>query len=203
MKKTHTKFILFLGMIVTACDYEEAIVTNKEVIQSVTHTPNEAAADGVSKVTIKVTLPEETADSKRTVSFLASNGVFVESDKNVASMEAIDTLINNKITRMAFATLKGVQEQGPVTITVRVQNFMKEHEVNFTRAYPDTLLLTTDKIYIKPSIDSEAALTVQIKRNKGIPTSGQHISLTVTDSTGKEVGNFRNKTFQSDIRKNF
>lgn len=190
-----TAFLITL----TACVYEETPVQSSQVITDISSTPNNPVADGKSPVRIAVTLPVGTVDGKENVLLQTSDGIFAESEKNNVIVPATFYTTTDK-AKIAYATLISPATEGQVQITVTVQKFTKDYILSFSRAFPETIRLTTDRQYVKAAPDSEAILTVALIRTKGTPTAGQAITLTVTDDLNQPttVGSFRNKTLVSD-----
>lgn len=197
-----TLYLLSFSLIITACSckYEEVTLPASQVIKGVTITPDTIAADGVSKALISVELPFETVDSKRAVALSSNKGLFEIEGKNTTTITAIDTMINGEFKKIAQTSLISDNLEGLATVTINVQNYVLTRTILVSRAYPDIITLSTDKLSYKPDVNAEITLTIQIQRSPGFgkPSPGQEITLTATDKSGLPIGDYRNKTVLTD-----
>lgn len=84
---------------------------------------------------------------------------------------------------------------GEAIVTASVDNspaVSATTSVRFVRAYPETVLVTTDKPTVAASFDSSIRITVALVRNSGKPTEGTVVTFLATDAGGTIRGFFTN-----------
>lgn len=192
------KIIITCLLLCCSSCYKEDKVVVSDVIKEFTISPSALPADGLSKAQIMVILPDDVLDTKRSVVFTTTKGLFDIEAKNSVTVVAVDTMLNGRQQVVAIASLVAANEEGKALVTAKVQNFAVGGEVTFSRSYPNTISLNVDKLSVKG--DAEIMVTTQLKRNtgRGKPSPGQEITLEAVDSSGNRIGNFRNLALVTD-----
>lgn len=182
------------------CDYKEVTEPTADSIIKVTAAPTSIPADGVSKTEISVQLPDDVMDTKRSVIFTTTRGLFEIENKNTTTVTALDLTVGTDVKKIAKATLIGTTDEGTSVVIIKVQSYVLTTNISFTRAYPETIQVGVDKLNYKVDGNAEITVTTQLKRNTGNGkiSNGQSITLNAIDTLGNPIGIFRNKTLLAD-----
>lgn len=191
---------LYLCLILATGCYKETEVPEGDIFVQIGTGGKTLQADEVSKLNIAVELPMGTVSAKRSVVFSTSKGTFEIENKNTMTVSASDVYLNGERKIIASANLISTVQEGACVISIRVQNYLKQDTVYFTRAYPELITATVDKLNYKPDGTAELTLVAQLKRQSGNGkvSLGQNIKIEAYDISGAPIGNFRNKTLAVD-----
>lgn len=200
MRSNFLSFGICLGVLLSSGCYKESQVPEGEIFLKVNKSASIVEADGVSKLNIQVELPMGTLTAKRGIIFSTTKGTFDLDGKNTATITAADVYANGGSKVIASANLVSTTEEGLCVISIRAQNYLRQDTVFFTRAYPNLVSTSVDKLNYKADGSSEITLTTQLKRlaGKGKVSLGQSIKIDAFDMAGLPIGNFRNKSFLVD-----
>lgn len=153
-----------------------------------------APADGATIVQLIAQIsPDLPPPLRRTVAFTTTLGVFVPSGPapcvgdeqrcvpaDASNLAVADLRSPSNAVGEAFLTAS-VDPNGPTSARTSVQ---------FTRAFPDTVLVVTDKTTIDKSTTDKLVVTVQLLRDIGKVTVGTVVELTAEDSAGQPINFF-------------
>lgn len=191
------KKILYLAAIVSvlSCQSEPDVERDPvKIIQDLSADSTHIPADGVSTVAIYAVLPDEAQDTLADILFTTNAGQFTEGDASgrSATKRANLRLTDGVRSRKATVHLISSQLVQTALVTAKVLGYERPLSINFTKALAQTLRLSASTSKIQPSLGSEVILTVTLRRDKGIPSIGNVVTLSMQDSTGKNViGNLR------------
>ncbi len=196
MKLKFHIFWLLIGLCSLGGCYDEPTADPKTVITAFKPVNSKIEADGYATTEVNVELPTDAGDDRRTVTFKTDKGVFIETEKNEASIKA-ELASDGKL--IARVHLRSITTVGRANLTATIKEVNDTTSVVFSRAYPTQLIIKTDKLAIRPSFDNEVAFVIELKRPKGVVSIGTVAKLTVLDSLKKqEIGLFRNPQRESD-----
>lgn len=155
-------------------------------------------ADGKSYVTMTVdSLPIDIEDSGDSIIIKTNFGNLNNSpDPVVIRSELI--FRNNKYYRRATAILRGGLIPGTASVTATLKGVSKTKNIVVFNAFPDSIKIQPDRIFIEPSISLGIKFEVKLIRRQGLPSIGNTVTFVVTDTLNKQVGNFLTYDNKSD-----
>lgn len=192
MKNQLLFILLAIGLL--SC-YDEPSAPLKEIIKGIQPTRSAIPANGVDTTKITVELPDNTAPDRRMVSFTTTKGLFVETEKNAATVKAEFNSANKLLATVYLRSTTLVER---AIITAQILDRKDTTSVRFSRAYPNTIVIRSDKLVIQPRFASEVTFTIEQKRSPGQVSLNTVASLTVIGSDNKSRGRFRNPQPESD-----
>jgi hypothetical protein len=172
-------------------------------ILQVSTTTNPVPADGATLTPITATVAAALPAGQRTVTFTTSLGTFVadpsapvQGDSARRSI-AVDADGSNR----AIAYLRSLNtEIGQAVVAVKVEStpsVSANTSIQFVRAAPTRMLVTTNQPSVTASFTSSVTVTVKLLRDVGTPSVGTIVRFTAVDSAGVDCSFFSNIT-QSD-----
>lgn len=191
------KQAVWILLLLPSC-YSEPHIEPEAVITNISANPVTIPADGASKTQITVELPEETTDNNLSVVLTTDLGMFEAERKQTITANAQNVPSSDRNNKIVFSNLLSPLREGTGTVTAKTKNYTRTTQVNFSRAFPDNIRITLDKIYYKPIPTEEVAITVRLSRTVGTPSLATPLTLVVTDSLGVRRGIFRNPVMESD-----
>src|ERR1700744_58212 len=186
--------LFFAGALLLTSCYKEQNVPQSSVILSRSANQSGIPADGVSKQLITLELPDKTTDATNSIVFNTTKGLFDIAAKNTITVSAQNVTIDGKLHKIASVYLISSGDEGIAYVTATIKNFTQTDTIKFTRAYPDQIHITVDKLNYQAGNSTESTITIQSRRNPGtgISSIGQSVTLSASDSTQKPIGVFRN-----------
>ncbi|HEV7669766.1 MAG TPA: hypothetical protein VGS22_14685 [Thermoanaerobaculia bacterium] len=146
--------------------------------------PGSAPADGASKsvftVEVSSALPLGTQ-----VTFATSGGLFAPENAATAT-RSIDGSFRATVELVSPGAI------GTGIVTATANQVTRQTQISFVRALPDLILVSTGgKVTAKAGLDDPVTVTASFQRNIGQVTPGTAAVFTATDSSGREIGIFR------------
>jgi hypothetical protein len=180
--------------VVTASIKDVAGVTRRLVISFVAANPDDvvrfvvapaaAPADGatISSFTVQVS-PALTLGAP--VQFKTTAGKFQPGDVDTISIPADGSFA-------ATADLESASTLGPARITATVANVSRETVLQFQRALPDRILVSTNNVFqVTPSTTAGVTVIGDFRRDIGTVTAGTIATFRATTDAGAAIGFFR------------
>ena len=180
--------------VVTASIKNVAGVTRRLVISFVAANPDEvvrfvaapatAPADGATISSFTVQL-SPALSLGTPVQFKTTAGKFQPGDVDTIPIPA-----NGSYT--ATADLKSASTLGPARITATVQNVSREVVMEFRRALPDRIVVSTNNVFqVTPSTTAGVTVIGDLQRDIGRVTAGTVATFRATTEAGAAIGFFR------------
>lgn len=146
--------------------------------------PSSAPADGATKtiftVEVSAALPLGTQ-----VAFATSGGQFAPENSSSAT-RPIDGSFRATAELVSPATI------GTGIVSATANQVTRQATISFVRALPDRILVSTGgKVTAKAGLDDPVTVTASFQRDIGQVTQGTVAVFTATDSSGREIGLFR------------
>ncbi len=153
------------------------------VIRFVASPPN-APADGASKslftVEVSPSLPLGTQ-----VTFTTSGGLFAPENASTAT-RSIDGSFRASVELVSPGAI------GTGLVMATANQVTRQASITFVRALPDRILVSTaGKVTAKTGLDDPVTVTASFQRDLGNVTPGTGAIFTAFDSSGREIGIFR------------
>ncbi|HEY0744835.1 MAG TPA: hypothetical protein VGD40_25385 [Chryseosolibacter sp.] len=146
----------------------------------------EVAADNSSTYKIEVTFSQFINLSDRTAELESDKGTFSNGTNKI-------TVIANSDNK-ASAFIKSA-ESGNVVVKATYKNLLtQETSVNFVRAFPDKIHLTSPEFSLKAGLENQIAFTTRLTRDVGTPSFGFDVEYVALDTMKRTVGSFINET---------
>lgn len=148
------------------------------------------AADGASLAEYKVkiggndTLPLSLSAEKRTVTFHLSLGMFDNGSQE------IKVVADSRGFASCFVKS---DTPGKAILSAEAVNIKATTTVNFTIAYPNSLLLTASQATMAHALNSTMNIKAKLLRDTGNPTNGLPVIFEATDNAGVSKGSFFNQ----------
>lgn len=177
--------LLLTSIALLSCKKEKEYVINKglnpnDIIKITSIQPTIGLADSNSKIILRVQINKHT-DSATTVVLTTSSGLINSKSKS----EAMRVNVNRYVD---FVLTSG-NTSGPVSIRAAVMGtFFSDTLINFTKSYPDTILVYPEAYTI--AMNSSVAASIQLIKNTGYPSQNQTIFLSALDAEGNNLGRF-------------
>lgn len=146
--------------------------------------PGSAPADGATKslftVEVSPALPLGTQ-----VAFSTSGGQFAPENASSAT-RSIDGSFRATVELVSPATI------GTGIVSATANQVTRQATISFVRALPDRILVSTGgKVTARAGLDDPVTVTASFQRDIGQVTQGTPAVFTATDSSGREIGLFR------------
>lgn len=189
---------MLLSFLAFSCFNPEKYQLQPDKVPSIIRLLNSAAesmpADGSSRIEIKAVIDAKTADNRSSVVFKTTAGSFVNGKGDSVVVTAqVSEFGNNGQGKVATALLRSSTNVGTATVSVRYGSIaaVRTKTVKFVNAYPSRIRIDSIAFFVKPAFASVANLSVQVARDKGMPSVNNIIRFRATDSLNRAVGVFR------------
>ena len=144
-------------------------------------------ADGVSTLALRAVINNATPAALRKVTFASDQG----------------TLANGQTTQDVIPDANGIAAttlrsgtEGTANVSITHRNVTRTMAFNFTRAYPDTIMLLSN-FTLQAGLANSTTITTQLNRNIGKPGMNFEIDYTAADNLGNSIGQFKNATLSN------
>lgn len=192
--------IFVLTLLITfniACEDEEALDAENlvEIITELRIEDNNQPADGLHKIKVITVFPDDfdTEDDGKVTYLIFRDEVETE------EIEITTTTENGKEIRKSelFISSSEVDTLAiRASISVANKSVFKETEVQFRRAFSDSINIKSSSLVLYPDDFGEIDLTTELLRKVGVVSINSYAETTVIDTLGNPRGFFNNyKTF--------
>lgn len=146
--------------------------------------PSSAPADGASRsvftVEVSSALPLGTQ-----VAFATSGGLFAPENASSAT-RSVDGSFRATVELVSPGTI------GTGLVTATANQVTRQAQISFVRALPDRILVSTGgKVTAQAGLTDPVTVTASFQRDIGSVTPGTSAVFSATDSSGREIGIFR------------
>ncbi len=186
------KYIIIL-LCATSCAYPSTDeVSDDDILKlSVISTNKSLPADGSSVIELNALIPSNADDTKRTITFNTSDGVFI-STATKTDQQKVD------ITGKAIAQLKSTLIPAIIYVSAEVGGYKRNEKIEFIRAYPEKITVETGTQDYKVKESNYPTITTKLIRSIGKPSLSTEVILKAFDASGtNEIGIFKNLTFSN------
>jgi hypothetical protein len=186
------KYIIIL-LCATSCAYPSTDeISDDDILKlSVISTNKSLPADGSSIIELNAIIPSNADDSKRTVTFSTSDGVFVSTSTKTDQQKA-------DITGKAISQLKSTLTPAIIFISAELAGYKRTEKIEFLRAYPEKIIVETGTQDYKVKESNYPIITTKLIRSIGKPSLNTEVILKAFDASGtNEIGIFKNLTFSN------
>jgi len=165
---------------------------------TVSATSNTIPADGASFTTIIAEQPVNVQGDYNSITFTATAGVFDNGTKIINKSSAL-VLVNGVYRRIAQVRLTASKLEESAAIEIAIKGTLKAYNVNFKKAYPESIALTLGALSISPGYANSVQINTNLLRGKGTPTVNNEATTIVVDTNNVRRGAFINYNTKSDI----
>lgn len=190
-------YLFMLIIIICSCNNDnEFSPENLDTILSISAENDNAVSDGVEAIKVIAEFPLDfTTETDGMVDFV------VFKDTNEMSSQAIELTQENGIQKKRASILvkHNEQESLKVKATISVNEILISEEIfiNFSKAYFNSINITTSSLKITPNSFNEIDITTELARNTGVVSLNCIAETIVKDTLWQPRGifnNYKNKT---------
>ncbi|MDO5980599.1 hypothetical protein [Flavivirga spongiicola] len=191
------RYLFMLIVIICSCNNDnEFSPENLDNILAISVENDNAVSDGVEAIKVIAEFPIDfTTETDGIVDFV------VFKDTNETYSQAIELAQENGIQKKRASILVKHNEEASLKVkaTISVNGVLISEEVfiNFSKAYFNSINITTSSLTITPSSFNEIDLTTELVRNKGVVSLNCIAETVVKDTLWQPRGifnNYKNKT---------
>jgi hypothetical protein len=187
--------VLFASCVFVSCynpdDYalNEGLSPDEVIVLNVS--PTEIPADGTSFTTLVATIEKKADADKRSVKFTTTIGQFLgTTDREITAQADAEGV--------ATADLVSVVQEARATVQASIAGVVRQKTVDFVRAYPETIVVDPGTFALTASVSEQTTVTAELRRQKGVVTSGTSVDFSAVDTTGSRIGQFRDTKLSGD-----
>lgn len=199
MYKVSTWYLLLFIIIFSCNDDNEFSPENLDNILTLSIENDNAVSDGVEEIRVIAEFPLEfTTESDGMVEF----EVFKETSEMIN--QSIQLVQENGIQRkLAIASIKyNKNESLRVKATISVNNILISEDifVNFSKAFLETISISSSSLTIQPNSFNEIDIFTQLSRDQGIVSINSIAETVVIDTLGQVRGIFNAYKNKTDVQ---
>ncbi|WP_108867517.1 hypothetical protein [Aquimarina aquimarini] len=181
---------LFLIFLITSCeDQDEFNPSNLGKNFTLNIENNEAPSDGISKIKVIAEFPSDfSTETDNKVDFTVFKQENENSTAEIILIEVGGT--DKKIAELLVSYNIEDTIQVKATIQINSSSLSKEVNINFKKAFLDSINVFSSSLTIKPNSFDEIDFTTELIRNKGIVSLNSIAETRVEDTLGASRGIF-------------
>ena len=190
--------ILFILLQLMGCynedDYKPSKLIYNEIL--ILTAPASSPADASSTCTIRATIPDE-ANGTMKITFKTNLGSFEGGNQSIEK-EAILIAENGENKRIAEVKLVSPIKTGIANVEASIQGINRKVDVEFDKAYPESVDLKTSSLTIEQGFSKTVNFTTELLRSTGKPTINTLATIEVFDANNNSIGYWLNKDETTD-----
>lgn len=199
--RTITYTILFITALTGCYNPDDDAIKVEEVIELKSN-GNSVLADAASTLDLYAYIPEDASKDKTSINLEITKGTFTESNEKKITVKADSTgQLNNENKKIAKIRIRSDNTEGTAIVKASIENFTDTLRIQFTKALPEAISVTTSAFYVYSDFKSEITISAQLLRKTGKPSTGAEVRFEVHAPNGSvlsESTNFREEKLRSD-----
>ena len=191
MNKIKATYIIILFIVLSCNDDNEFSAENLDNILSLSIENNDAVSNGIEEIKVIAELPIDfTTENDGMVDFVIFKRINETISKNIELAQ--ENVLQKK--RASILIKHNEEDSLKVKATISVNNILisKETYINFSKAYLNSITITSSTLTIIPNSFNEIDITTELIRDSGVVSLNSVVETVVKDTLGKVRGIFNN-----------